>query len=212
MSAGALSSALDALGQFAAKRRTVEHCELCAAVLEADHPHLADPKTRRLVCACPACALLFSSQDGAKYKRVPRRIRFLSDFHLTDADWESLMIPINMAFFFKSSPDGRVVAQYPSPAGATESQLSLDTWNDLALENPALTEMEPDVEALLVNRLGPGRGYTTNEHYIVPIDECYKLVWLIRSTWQGFSGGTEVWDKLEEFFADLQARAEARYA
>ena len=126
MSAGGLASALDALGQFAAKRRRVETCEMCAAELAQDHPHLVDPKARKLLCSCLACALLFGSQAGSKYKRVPRRIRYLAGFRLTDAEWESLMIPINMAFFFKSSPEGRVVAQYPSPAGATESQLSLD--------------------------------------------------------------------------------------
>jgi hypothetical protein len=209
MSAGGLASALDALGQFAARRPPVEKCELCAAELGDDHPHLVDPKARKLLCACPACALLFGSQAGSKYKRVPRRIRFLPGFRLSDAEWESLMIPINMAFFFKSSPEGRVVAQYPSPAGATESQLSLDTWADLVAENPVLAEMESDVEALLVNRLGPGRGYSVPEYYVLPVDECYKLVWLIRAHWQGLSGGAKVWQHLESFFGELKARSGA---
>lgn len=212
MIAGGLAGALGALGQFAARRRTVETCELCATELAQDHPHLVDPKARKLLCSCMACALLFGSRAGSKYKRVPRRIRFLAGFRLSDAEWASLMIPINMAFFFKSSPDARVVAQYPSPAGATESQLSLDTWSDLTAENPLLAEMEPDVEALLVNRLGPGRGYSAAEYYLLPIDECYKLVWLIRANWQGLSGGTDVWKRLESFFADLKARSEAPYA
>jgi Family of unknown function (DUF5947) len=207
MSAGGLANTLEALGQFAAKRRRVETCELCAAELSEDHPHLVDPKARKLLCSCLACALLFGSQAGSKYKRIPRRVRFLSGFHLTDAEWESLTIPINMAFFFQSSPDARVVAQYPSPAGATESLLSLDTWSDLAAENPVLAEMESDVEALLVNRLGATRGYSAAEYYLLPIDECYKLVWLIRAQWQGFSGGTKVWQELESFFADLKARS-----
>jgi hypothetical protein len=212
MNAGGLASALDALGRFASKRSRVEVCELCATELAEDHPHLVDPKARKLLCSCLACALLFGSQAGSKYKRIPRRIRFLEGFRLTDAEWASLMIPINMAFFFKSSPEARVVAQYPSPAGATESELPLDTWSDLVAENPALVEMEPDVEALLVNRLGPARGYSAAEYYLLPIDECYKLVWLIRSHWQGFSGGAQVWRELESFFADLKARAGAHYA
>jgi hypothetical protein len=212
MSAGSVASAFGALGQFATKRRRVEVCELCATELAGDHPHLVDPKAHKLLCSCMACALLFGSQAGSKYKRVPRRIRYLPGFQLTDAEWAGLMIPINMAFFFKSSPESRVIAQYPSPAGATESQLPLDTWSDLAAVNPILAEMESDVEALLVNRLGPTRGYSVPEYYLLPIDECYKLVWLIRSQWQGFSGGAGVWKELESFFADLKARSVAPYA
>jgi hypothetical protein len=117
-----------------------------------------------------------------------------------------------MAFFFRSSLDSRVVAQYPSPAGATESQLPLDTWSDLEAANPVLAEMEADVEALLVNRLGPSRGYAAAEYYLIPIDECYKLVWLIRSLWQGLSGGAEVWKQLESYFADLKNRSGAACA
>jgi hypothetical protein len=212
MSTGGLASALGALGQFAARRPRVETCELCAAQLAAGHPHLVDPKAHKLLCSCMACALLFGSQAGSKYKRVPRRIRFLAGFRLTDAEWAGLMIPINMAFFFKSTQEARVVAQYPSPAGATESQLPLETWSELAAENPILSEMESDVEALLVNRLGPVRGYPAPEYYLLPIDECYKLVWLIRSHWQGFSGGAEVWKQLEGYFAELKARSGACHA
>jgi len=212
MSATGLAGTLGALGQFAARRRPLEMCEICATELAGDHPHLVDPKARKLLCSCMACALLFGSQAGSKYKRVPRRIRFLSGFQLTDADWASLMIPINMAFFFRSSLDSRVVAQYPSPAGATESQLPLDTWSDLEAANPVLAEMEADVEALLVNRLGPSRGYAAAEYYLIPIDECYKLVWLIRSLWQGLSGGAEVWKQLESYFADLKNRSGAACA
>ena len=70
----------------------------------------------------------------------------LPDFNLTDAEWNGLMVPINMAFFFKSSLEDRVVALYPSPAGATESLLALESWNDIVERNPVLNEMESDVE------------------------------------------------------------------
>jgi len=212
MTAGGIANSLGALRQFAGKKRRVESCELCGLELAEDHPHLVEPKTRKLLCSCNACAILFSGQSGSKYKRVLRRIRFLDDFRLTDAQWESLMIPINMAFFFESSAQAKVVALYPSPAGSTESQLPLDTWSDMLAENPALTEMAADVEALLVNRLGPARGYAAPEYYLLPIDECYKLVWLIRSHWRGLSGGADVWNELERFFADLKARSGVGYA
>lgn len=117
------------------------------------------------------------------------------------------MIPIEMAFFFKNGASGKVVAFYPGPAGATESLLSLDTWSDIERENPALREMEPDVEALLANRVGATRGVAA-EYYIVPIDECFKLVGLIRLHWRGLSGGTEVWREVGKFFASLKERAE----
>ena len=96
------------------------------------------------------------------------------------------MVPISMAFFFRSTPDARVVAFYPSPAGATESLLPLETWTDIEDANPVLKDMEPDVEALLVNRIGHVRGFAAPEYYVLPIDECYKLVGLIRAIGTGY--------------------------
>jgi hypothetical protein len=193
------------LRQFAKRRANLEYCELCSVELRADHQHLIEPAARKLICSCDACAILFSGQ-GVKYKRVPRRVQFLRDFCMTDGQWDSLMIPIEMAFLFHSTPHGRVVAFYPSPAGATESLLSLETWNDVVQENPVLLELQPDVEALLVNRVGAGRGVAP-AFYVVPIDECYKLVGLIRMHWRGLSGGTEVWREVGNFFAELKAKA-----
>jgi hypothetical protein len=117
------------------------------------------------------------------------------------------MVPISMAFFFRSTPDARVVAFYPSPAGATESLLPLETWKDIEDDNPVVKEMEPDVEALLVNRVGHVRGFAAAEYYVLPIDECYKLVGLIRVNWRGLSGGTEVWREIAQFFDGLKRRA-----
>jgi len=199
-------SAFAALRQFARKRAAVERCELCSKELAPEHDHLVEPESRRLVCACQACAILFDAQ-GAKYKRVPRRVLFLRDFQLSDMQWDGLMVPIEMAFFFQSTPHGKVIALYPSPAGPTESLLSLETWGDIAQANPVLLEMAPDVMALLVNRVGHARGFTQAEYYLVPIDECYKLVGLIRAHWHGLSGGTEVWREIGGFFATLKKRS-----
>jgi len=180
---------------------------MCGRELPGNHEHLVEAVHRKLVCACDACAILFEAQSGTKYKRVPRRVLFLPDFQLTDSQWDGLMIPIEMAFFFKSSPQERVIALYPSPAGPTESLLSLDTWTDIEERNPILKEMEPDTTALLVNRVGHVRGAAPAEYYLVPIDECYKLVGLIRAHWRGLSGGTEVWREIGSFFAALKKRA-----
>jgi len=200
-------SAFAALRQFARRRALVERCEMCSRELPAEHEHLVEPTQRKLVCACDACAILFEGQNGAKYKRVPRQVQFLRDFRLTDAQWDGLMVPIEMAFFFKSTPQDKVIALYPSPAGPMESLLSLDTWGDIQEMNPILSEMQADVLALLVNRVGHVRGAAPAEYYLVPIDECYKLVGLIRAHWRGLSGGTEVWREIGAFFAALKKRA-----
>lgn len=190
------------LRQFVRERAPLEHCELCSIGLPEEHQHLIEPETRRLVCCCEPCAILFSDAGAAHYQRVPRRIRALPTFQISDAQWDSLLIPISLAYFFYSTPAQRVVAFYPSPAGATESLLDLGAWEDLVRDNPALAKLEPDVEALLVNRVGSARSY-----YIAPIDQCYKLVGLIRMHWRGLSGGTEAWQAIGQFFEDLERRA-----
>jgi len=192
----------DVLRRFVRRQTVVERCELCSAELPPDHEHLVETSSRQMTCACQACAILFSGKANAKYRRVPRRILYLSDFQLTDAQWESLLIPINMAFFFHSSTAEKVIALYPSPAGATESLLDFESWNEILQSNPVLLEVEPDTEALLVNRV---RG--VSECYLLPIDECYKLVGLIRTYWHGLSGGTEMWSEIEKFFMELKAKS-----
>jgi Family of unknown function (DUF5947) len=191
-----------ALRRFMPRRAPAEQCDMCSAPLAVEHQHLVEPLRRKIACACDACALLFSGQAGTRYKRVPRRARFLPEFQLTDAQWDGLMVPISMAFFFHSTPAGKVIALYPSPAGPTESLLTLESWDEIAACNPILQELEPDVEALLVNRIRD-----TREYYIAPIDECYKLVGLIRAHWRGLSGGTEVWNEINNFFTALKARS-----
>ena len=151
--------------------------------------------------ACDPCALLFCYREGSKYRRVPRRVDFLSNFQLADEEWEALHLPINLAFFLHSSTAGRVVAFYPSPAGAMESLVGLDAWAELTTANPILRELEPDVEALLVNRVGE-----TREVYRVGIDLCYHLAGLIRLHWRGLAGGQAVWDEIGRFFAGLKER------
>jgi hypothetical protein len=198
----------NALRRFAKqKEQRQEICELCSVPIVSDHQHLVEPANRKLVCACDACAILFSSQDGGKYRRVPRTIRFLRDFQLTDAQWDQLMVPINMAFFFYSTPAGKTVALYPSPAGATESLLTLECWEEIKRDNSVLCELQPDVEALLVNRGARTHGQSAPEYFIVPIDDCYKLVGLIRAYWRGLSGGTRVWEEISRFFSDLKDRS-----
>ncbi len=163
---------------------------------------MVEVSKRKLLCCCQACALLFGNHDAGKYRAVPRSSQHLADVRISDAQWDSLLIPIGIAFFFKSTPESRVIALYPSPAGATESLLDLAAWEELAADNPVLAQLEPDVEALLVNRVDGARDY-----YRVPLDQCYALVGLIRARWRGLSGGSLVWNAIHEFFAGLDGSA-----
>jgi hypothetical protein len=186
-----------------ARVETQERCELCSEPIPPDHRHLLDLSTRELMCTCRGCTILFNrdAAGGGHYRLVPDRRLRIEDFQLADPDWEGLHIPVDMAFFFHSTQAARVVAFYPSPMGATESLLPLDTWRAIEDANPVLRQIEPDVEALLVNR---ARG--TRDYRLVPIDDCYALVGLIRSRWRGLTGGKEVWEEIGRFLETLDRR------
>ncbi|MGH8274641.1 MAG: DUF5947 family protein [Gammaproteobacteria bacterium] len=189
------------------QQAAVERCEVCRAEIGPEHAHLIEPESRRLLCACQACALLFDSPEAKRYRRVPRTVTRLDDFELSDAEWDAFRIPINMAFFFRSSPRERIVGLYPGPAGATESLLDMAAWETLSAANPVLGELEEDVEALLVNRV-----QGAHEYYRVPIDRCYALVGQIRKHWHGISGGSEVQETIRSFFGNLSEEAQPLHA
>lgn len=187
-----------------ATKSAQESCDLCGEPVAVEHRHMLNITTREMLCACRACTILFhsSAAGGSTRKLIPTRYRYLKDFNLTDAQWEGLSIPVHMAFFVRNTAAERVMALYPSPAGPTESLLSFETWDDLERQNPILRQMESDVEALLLNRIRDTRDY-----FLVPIDECYKLVGIIRLHWKGLSGGPEVQLQIDRFFALLRERA-----
>lgn len=184
-----------------------ERCELCGEPLPPRHRHMVDVEQRRLLCACRACALLLGrpAAGGGRLRLIPTRRRRLDGPWLDDAAWAALRLPVELAFVFHSSAAGRAVAVYPSPLGATESQLRLEAWDELVGANPVLRELEPDVEALLVCR---ARGL--REQWLVPIDDCYALVGALRARWRGFAGGAEAWQAIERFFEELARREEQR--
>jgi len=182
----------------------VERCELCAEPIAHAHRHVVDIQARSLLCACRACTLLLDNRaaGGGHYRLVPERRVRLPEFQLNEVQWSSLRIPVDLAFFFRSSSVDRVAAVYPGAMGATESELELESWQDLEVANPILRSLEDDVEALLVNRAGARR-----EHYIVPIDDCYALAGVMRTHWKGFAGGAEVWREIDAFFDRLREQA-----
>jgi hypothetical protein len=199
---GSSRNSFTSLRRYMRRGEDIELCELCGAMLAREHTHLIEPAVRKLTCSCEPCAILFTRESG-KYRRIPRQVKFLPDFRMAEAQWENLMIPIGMAFFFYSSPLEKMTAMYPSPAGPTESLLSLGAWESIVQETPELKNILPDVEALLVNRIGIAQN-SEPKYFIAPIDQCFKLTGLIRAHWRGLSGGTEVWDEIEKFFSGLE--------
>jgi hypothetical protein len=182
-----------------------EHCELCGEAVGAGHAHMVDLEHRSIVCACRACALLFT-RPGGRYATVPDRVRTDPAAPLSAAEWAELQIPVGMAFFFCNSALGRVVASYPSPAGVTECELDLAAWDQLAEVHPLLRAPAPDVEAILVAGGSP-REHGPIETFLVPIDVCYALAGALRVDWHGFDGGAEVRQRLADLLASLRDRA-----
>ncbi|HZU39478.1 MAG TPA: DUF5947 family protein [Solirubrobacteraceae bacterium] len=194
----------------AASAAAVERCGMCGAPVPDQHRHIADLSHQRLLCACRACVLLFDHRGAGAAGRlwclIPERCVPLPGLELDDIAWRSLGLPVEMAFFVRDGRSGRVRAFYPSPAGSTECELALDCWQEIETANPALGDMEPDVEALLVNRTGAGGPAA----FLTGIDECYRLVAIIRRSWRGFTGGELVWSEIARFFAALRERASGR--
>jgi hypothetical protein len=140
----------------------------------------------------------------AEFRPPGVRSLLLEDFKMPDEIWNAFQVPVGLAFLLHSSVSRSIIAMYPSPAGATESELEMTAWDALREVNPTL-ELEPDAEALIVDR-------TTREHQyaIVPTDQCYRLVGLIKSRWQGITGGQGVDAAIAEFFGALRERVPAR--
>jgi hypothetical protein len=181
--------------------RVAERCELCAEPLPGDHRHLLDLENGEVLCGCRGCMLLMGREGAGagRYRVIPDRRVQLHEFAFEDTTWAALGIPVDMAFFSHSTPAGRVRALYPGPMGVTEAPLHDEAWAALCHDNPVLEDLEPDVEALLVQRAGGAR-----EHWILPLDDCYRLVGLVRLHWRGLTGGTEVWQEIERFFEELK--------
>ena len=174
---------------------------MCARDIASEHSHVVNTESRAILCACRPCYLLFTHASAGKYRAIPERLVHVPDLVGGRAWWDSAGIPVRMAFVFTNSELGTPVAFYPSPAGATECLLALESWSQLLADNPTVADLAPDVEALLVNQ-----DDDRFEGFLVPIDACYRLVGLVKLHWKGFDGGTEAWREINGFFAGLRER------
>ncbi|MFD7231932.1 DUF5947 family protein [Streptomyces sp. NPDC059881] len=197
---------LRGLRRFTAPRAPrEERCELCGVPLPDDrHRHLVDTEQRRLACACVPCAHLLDRPGASqgRFRAVPGR--YLSDpgHRIDDTTWELLRIPVGVAFCFRNSALDLPVVLYPSPAGATESELEPSSWETLLAATPLAGMLEPDVEALLLRRTDD-----RTECHLVPVDSAYELVGRMRLSWQGFDGGAEARAGLDAFFDRVRRQA-----
>jgi hypothetical protein len=177
-----------------------EACDICGVGIPDDHRHLLHLTERRIICSCEACWAMRSGEGD--YRPTGNRTLWLPDLRLPDDLWASFQIPIGLAFFMDSTVTSCVVALYPSPGGATESELHFESWSRMRELNPTLCDLEPDIEGLVVNRLSDPPAYA-----IAPIDKCYALTGLIKAHWEGISGGPAVEEAVRGFFEDLRSEA-----
>jgi hypothetical protein len=194
-----------ALQRFA--RRSVEasaaalqKCDLCTEVIRPEHRHLLESTSegRQVACVCQACALLFAQPAASlgRYRLIPQRFLNLVDVAMSDAEWNSLHVPVGLCFITGDQ------VYFPGALGPTAGALDQAMWLELTRRYPILAEIEPDLEALLVNRARGAR-----EYFIVPIDSCFQLVAIVRTHWRGLSGGKDVWAHIDAFVETLRKRS-----
>jgi hypothetical protein len=203
------TNAYDVLARIRATRQAPEpgeRCEMCSESIADEHQHVVNVEGRQLMCVCRGCYLLFTDTHAVlRYRAVPDRYLAFPDFALDRRRWEALQIPVGLAFFFRNSALDRMVAFYPGPAGATESELDMEVWNEICAADPRVDMLADDTEALLVRV--PEDGSEPPQCHLLPIDACYEFVGRLRMLWRGFDGGQDVRTYMDEFFGVIGDRS-----
>ena len=150
---------LGTLRQFVRRRERVERCEFCGAGLGREHRHLFELATQSdLACVCDAlrdcCSTRKRPNKSTPMCRAASYGAFGRHFQPERRSMGIIADSDRSRIFHAEQCRGQnPMATYPSPAGPTGSTLRRWTpWERIANENPVLRELEPDVEALLVNR------------------------------------------------------------
>lgn len=179
-----------------------QRCDLCAEPLPSGppHRHVVQLATGTVSCACRACAVLFDhdATSAGGYRLLPLERRRLDGCRIDDAVWAGLGVPVSLAFFTRSGESGVVTAAYPSPLGALRATVPPDSWQEVEKCHPDLPGAVTDVRALLVRR-----DHGAGEHWLVPLDDCFRLTAVVRAHWKGLDGGPEVRQRIEDFFREL---------
>jgi hypothetical protein len=174
-------------------------CDVCAAPLPEPHRHVLELRSRGLRCACGACAVLFA--QGGRYRTVPTRVIVDLAFRPTPAQWAALRLPVGLAYVVPGAPPAIF---FPSPAGAVAGELDDAGWAAIVAATPLAARVEPDVEALV---LAWRRGREP-ACVLAPIDACAELLGEVRRRWRGVTGGDDVDAGIDDWLAQLRARAE----
>ena len=205
-----MGGAYDVLARIRANRGAPqpagERCEMCSESIADEHQHVVNVEGRQLMCVCRACYLLFTDVSAdLRYRAIPDRYLTFPDFAFDRREWEALQIPVGIAFFFRNTALGRMVAFYPGPAGATESELDMTAWNNIRETDPRIDMLADDTEALMVRV--PDDDASPPQCFLLPIDACYEFVGRLRMMWHGFDGGQQVREFIAEFFDRVEARS-----
>ena len=190
-------NAFGALRQFVRRASvTWSAANFAAPKWRPEHPHLIEPGTQQAAMHLQRLRDSVQRHGNEIQAGAARACSRLQNFHLSDGQWESLMVPDQHGFLFPQHAGRTSGCVLSQPRGSDRVAACRSIPGKISRTLiPLLAEMEPDVEALLVNRVGHARGFAAPEYYVLPIDECYKLVGLIRANWRGLSGGTEVWQR-----------------
>jgi len=175
---------------------------VCGQLLPARHSHVVHIERRQPALRLPALLspfLLGGSRGREGQSGAGKRFSISAKASFPRRSGTGCRSRSILAFFFFNSSLGRTVVFYPSPAGATESLLPLETWEELVREHPRLATLKPGMS----KRFSPGNGLRRRINlpaaFIVPIDACYELVGIVRRTWKGFHGGEEAWQAIAAF-------------
>jgi hypothetical protein len=191
------------------------HCAFCGAPVPAEHAHLLDRASQRLTCACGPCAVLATAEKNPRYLRVANEFRRLEDCDFNDPEWEALMAPTGLTILVRDAQDrifvidptpaddaGAGPGELPLPPCAAEHPVPAGLWRSLIAAHPSLRALQPEVDALLIHRLGP-----EPECFLVPRDEANRLTALLQQNWRGLSGGFDLWRAVARFFDDVRGRS-----
>ena len=110
-----------------ARRTPTSTATSAASRIPADHRHLLHLVERRILCACET--LLALRGGDPDLRPTGTRTLWLDGLRAPRRGLGVVRDPDRARVLLRTrAPPARVVALYPSPAGATESELDLDAW------------------------------------------------------------------------------------